>query len=194
MKKWSTVLLAVLALILLLAAVFFTMRTVSDGAPVEESKIVEDENGCEIQREQLIVRGNSLEPFIQSGREITALLGYYSCNEVKRGDVVLYRYAGNKNLLIKIVRGVPGDTFSFFRQDGNLYNLYVNEELVRNSEGIPYRFNDQAFRMLSLYIRDYKGVIPARAYLILGDQPDGSLDSERFGLVDISDISGKVVY
>jgi len=47
--------------------------------------------------------------------------------------------------------------------------------------------------MLSLYERDYKGVIPKNAYLILGNLVEGSLDSSRFGLVGKSDFLGKVV-
>jgi type IV secretory pathway protease TraF len=45
--------------------------------------------------------------------------------------------------------------------------------------------------MLSLYEKDYKGIIPQNTYLILGDQPSGSVDSSVFGLVDKSDILGK---
>ena len=47
--------------------------------------------------------------------------------------------------------------------------------------------------MLSLYENDYKGMIPSKAYLILGNLSGGSLDASRFGLIDRSDILGKVL-
>jgi len=46
--------------------------------------------------------------------------------------------------------------------------------------------------MLSLYERDYKGVIPENAYLLLGNRASGSVDSTTFGLVDKSGIVAKV--
>ena len=47
--------------------------------------------------------------------------------------------------------------------------------------------------MISLYIKDYKGIIPPDTYLILGDNPFGTYDSTRFGLIDKSNIVGKVL-
>ena len=46
--------------------------------------------------------------------------------------------------------------------------------------------------MLSLYERDYQGKIPEDAYLVLGDNINGSLDSRNFGLIGKQDILGKV--
>ncbi|MEK7212166.1 MAG: S26 family signal peptidase [Patescibacteria group bacterium] len=59
--------------------------------------------------------------------------------------------------------------------------------------GKPYLVGDSSYRMLSLYINDYKGQIPVNAYLLLGDNPGGSYDSTAFGLVGRSDILGKVI-
>jgi type IV secretory pathway protease TraF len=48
--------------------------------------------------------------------------------------------------------------------------------------------------MLSLYEDDCSEGIPQNTYLILGNLTSGSLDSSRFGLIDKSDILGKVEY
>jgi|GEM_PF-6965019 len=48
--------------------------------------------------------------------------------------------------------------------------------------------------MLGLYIRDYDGAIPPNTFLVLGENASGTDDSSRYGLVDISDIVGKVVW
>jgi signal peptidase I len=116
------------------------------------------------------------------------LWGYYACHEVMRDDIVFLDYAGNENPLIKIVKGIPGDTFSF-----NKHDLYINEKLLTNSEGRSYHFDRDAKNLLSIYMHDYNNVIPQDVYLVLGNKPGGSLDSTRFGLVNKIDILGKAV-
>jgi signal peptidase I len=130
---------------------------------------------CSTTTELLTVQGTSLDPFIKPGQTIKALFGYYDCHEIKRGDVVLFDYAGNKNPVIKIVKGVSGDKFELRQLDSRAYLIYGN-----------------AYKMLSLYEKDYKGVIPKNAYLLLGNRISGSVDSTTFGLVEKSDIIAKV--
>lgn len=147
--------------------------------------------GMEIQEE--IVRGQSLAPLVEDGETIQALLGYYACNPIAREDLVLFRLAGNEDLLIKIVKGIPGDTLALEKGEGGLYFILVNGTKAVNSQGLPYAVNNARAHMLSLYINDYGGAIPPDAYLILGDMPSGSRDSTTFGLVGKSDIAGKAI-
>ncbi|MFA5442008.1 MAG: S26 family signal peptidase [Candidatus Paceibacterota bacterium] len=70
--------------------------------------------------------------------------------------------------------------------------MIVNNKIVKNSEGKPYLISGNAYKMLSLYEKDYKGVIPENAYLLLGNLIFGSLDSTHFGLIDKSGIVAKV--
>ena len=146
---------------------------------------------CSIKTEEMIVRGNSLDPLIKSDQTIKALFGYYDCNKIKIGDIVLFDYAGNKNSVIKIVKGISGDKFEL-RQSNSGYNIIVNGQIVKNSENEPYLVSGNAYKMLSLYEKDYKGVIPEDAYLLLGNRISGSVDSTTFGLVDKSGIIAKV--
>ncbi|MBI1961439.1 MAG: signal peptidase I, partial [Parcubacteria group bacterium] len=44
-----------------------------------------------------------------------------------------------------------------------------------------------------LYVRDYAGVVPGGAYLVLGNRATGSDDSTVFGLIDANRIKGKVL-
>lgn len=145
---------------------------------------------CPVKTEERIVRGGSLQGLIEDGRTVKILFGYYRCHKIKRGDVVVYNFAGNKAPIIKIVKAVEGDKFHLERTDGG-WHILINGEIVKNSEGQPYLLNERGYKMLSLYERDYQGIIPENAYLLLGNKTDGSLDSTHFGLVDKSDILGK---
>ena len=146
---------------------------------------------CSIKIEEMTVRGSSLDPLIKPEQTIKALFGYYNCHEIERGDVVLFDYAGNKNPLIKVVKGIPGDKFELRETEGG-WNIIVNNKYVKNFEGKPYLISGNRYKMLALYERDYKGMIPENAYLLLSNQISGSVDSTRFGLVDKSGIIAKV--
>ena len=146
---------------------------------------------CLIKTEEMIVRGNSLDPLIKPEQTIRALFGYYDCNKIKRGDIVLFDYAGNKNFVIKIVKGISGVKFEL-RETGSGWNIIVNNQIIKNSENKLYLISGNAYKMLSLYERDYKGVIPENTYLLLGNRVSGSVDSTTFGLVDKSGIVAKV--
>lgn len=145
---------------------------------------------CPITVEIKTIRGNSLEPLIESGSQIKVLFGYYNCNEVKRDDLIIYSYAGDENPLIKIVKGLPNDRFGLQKTEGG-WHILINGKILKNSENQPYLLDERGYKMLSLYEKDYKGVIPENAYLILGNSAGGTLDSTHFGLVDKSDILGK---
>jgi signal peptidase I len=120
------------------------------------------------------------------------LRDYYACHEAERGDVVLYRYAGNDDPLIKIVRAVPEDTLEL-RATASGALIIINGEALATSSGEPYQLDARAAGLLRLYERDYGGRIPPNSYLILGNLVHGSLDSTRFGLVDKSSLIGKAL-
>lgn len=139
---------------------------------------------CLVEKEPLKVQGTSMEPMIEDGREMTVVMKYYDCNEISRNDIILYRYAGSEDPLIKRVVGVPGDTFSYI--DGR---VVINGEDVKNSAGVTYNIDSN---LLRLYANSYP-VIRENTYLILGDNPQGTLDSSRFGLINKKDVLGRVV-
>ncbi len=196
MNKGLYIILAILLLILISLNSDFGKAFFSKESQVTLQNQSNDIKNAEIQdclikTEEMTVRGNSLGPLIKPEQTIKALFGYYDCYEIERGDIVLFNYAGNKNPVIKIVKGISGDKFELRKLDGG-WNIIVNNEIVRNSEDKPYLISGNAYKMLSLYERDYKGVIPENAYLLLGNQVSGSVDSTVFGLVDKSGIVAKV--
>jgi signal peptidase I len=138
------------------------------------------------------VRGSSLSGIIEPSENIKILINYYECNQVERNDIVAYNFTGNEVPIIKIVKGIEGDKFQLKKID-NCYNILINNKIVKNSKNIPYCINEQGYRMLSLYEKDYNNIIPKNTYLLLGNLATGSTDSTRFGLVDKSDFIGKVI-
>lgn len=138
------------------------------------------------------VRGGSLSGIVEDGESVKVWEGYYNCHPVRRNDIVLYKYADKPAPLIKIVKAVPGDNFRL-EQVGNGWRIRLNGERLANSEGEPYRLADAQMRVLALYEKDYQGVIPEGAYLLMGNLANGSNDSTRFGLVSKNDLVGKMV-
>jgi signal peptidase I len=170
-------------LVLFLAIAFVTISQVYPGEP-------EDSGDCVTKVQFLEVRGNSLAPLINAGQTIKLVYGYYNCHPVEREDIIAYNYVGNAAPIIKIVKAVPGDKWYLRKSNGD-YLIVVNDKPLVNSEGKFYQIPESKKKMLQLYVEDYP-VLPENTYLILGNQVSGSLDATRFGLIDKSDILGKV--
>lgn len=138
----------------------------------------------------------SLAGAVAPGSTVDAEFGIYACEPAKRGDIVLYRFAGNPVPVIKIVKGVPGDHFALSTELG-LSTLLINDGVAKNAQGASYVIAPSERRMLELYVNDnrkggYFAVIPADTYLLLGNQAAGSIDSRRFGLVARGDLLARV--
>ncbi len=143
--------------------------------------------------ETVIVRGTSLSPLIRPGEEVKIFRGYYRDHPVQRGDIVLVNYSGNENPLIKIVKGLPQDSFALQKGDNRAgWHILINNKILKNSENKDYVNYGKRHKMLSLYIKDFNGVIPENTYLVLGNIPAGTLDSTRFGLIDGKQIIARV--
>jgi len=194
-KELYIILVFLLLVLILLDSNFsnsFLDRVLQVSSQNQDNNITNSEiQDCLIETEEMIVHGNSLDPLIKPEQTIKALFGYYDCHKIKRGDIILFDYAGNKNFVIKIVKGISGDKFELKETEGG-WNIIVNNQIVRNSEDKPYLISGNAYKMLSLYENDYKGLIPENAYLLLGNRISGSVDSTTFGLVDKSSIIAKV--
>lgn len=141
------------------------------------------------------VRGGSMRPLIEPGAKVKVELGYYSCREVVRGDLVLYDYQGNYDPLLKIAAGIPGDRFETVPDPtAPIYsNILVNGQVLKTSSGEPYVLEPRGTRLLSLYAEDYGSVIPPGTYLLMGDSPRGALDSTVFGLVSKNSLIGRAL-
>jgi len=176
MKK---ILYLILAIFILVVATGFFSR-------------INQNSACPVEKALFTVRGNSMVGLLESGQEVTASMGYYQCHDARRGDIVLYKLAASSEPIVKIVRAIPGDTWSL-QEVGDRYQIIVNGRVLTTSKNEPYQFGSKNAALLENYIRDYKGIIPENAYLIFGNQVSGSVDSSRLGLVSKKDFLGKVI-
>ena len=126
----------------------------------------------------MIVHGDSMYPALKNMH--LALIDKRA-EDLRAGDVVVFRCRGLKSMLVKRVAGCPGDTVKI--EDGRLY--------VNGDESPLYRDNKI----------DYSGllsdetVLGDNEYIVLGDNLEHSKDSryEEVGIVDKKDITGRVI-
>ena len=136
----------------------------------------------------VVVSGDSLSGIIGGGTNVTVQTNL-NCTSIDRNDLVLYNYAGRPDPVIKIVKALPGDTWKLEGCNIIVNNIILNTRNPDGSIGAPYCIGDT--RRLKLYANDYP-IIPPNTYLILGNKPEGTIDSSVFGLVDRQDIVGVV--
>lgn len=138
------------------------------------------------------VNGRSMTGLLENNHNYTFDFNY--TKQIEKGDIVLYDYKGLEGGVVKQVKARQGDHFELKKQkDTNYYYLYVNEELVTNSYNKPIKINNQGYRMLHLYEKDYHNTIPPNTFLLLGNKPYNTIDSTKFGLISRQDILGVYV-
>jgi signal peptidase I len=182
----TKIIVTIFVLLALSVTIYTSLKT------KEKSELKTDQKE-EIVKESRTVRGNSLSGVINSAEEVTILNGYYKNNKVERDDIILYDYKGSENGIIKIAKGIPGDSIELQKTEQST-NIIINGKILVTSENEPYTLDEKAVTLLSRYIKSNANVIPKDQYLILGNLPQGSQDSTRFGFIARQDILGKVEY
>lgn len=140
---------------------------------------------CGLHVKSFTVRGDSMSPLLKSAQEIRVSLDYYKCHRPVVGDIVIIKITDDRNEIVKKVVGGPGDFFEYRNR-----NIYINKKLLKNSQGQAYALDS---KMLELYAKSYP-TLPKDTYLVMGDNISGTLDSSKFGMIDIRQITGKVLF
>lgn len=135
-----------------------------------------------------ILTGTSLSPVLLPDDQLLFLGGYYKCNSIKKGDLVLYRWGDKKNVA-KFVRGMAGDILTVEEISPDQWRLELNGQPLHNSTGAEYILSEQKAALIRLYARK----IEVNEVLLLGNKSNGSHDSTVFGLVNTSQLSGKLI-
>ena len=132
--------------------------------------------------------GTSLSPMLLPDDQLLFLGGYYKCNSIKKGDLVLYRWGDKKNVA-KFVRGMAGDILTVKEISPDQWRLELNGQPLYNSTGAEYVLSEEKAALIRLYARK----IEVNEVLLLGNKSNGSHDSTVFGLVNTSQLSGKLI-
>jgi len=134
------------------------------------------------------IKGVSLSPLLEHGQEVEALMGYYDCNPLKRGEIIILKFKTRKEIFVKKLVAFPGDKLEFQEN-----NALLNGKILKNSENKPYVFSKRSKKILSIPLND--GFIPEGRFLVLSETTSPSaFDSRRFGFVEKNHIIGKVRY
>lgn len=120
------------------------------------------------------VDGESMEGTLYDGEIVLLNKIGLRVNGLKRYDVVVFKY--NKDLLIKRVIGLPGETIEYLNNE-----LYINYKKAE----LPLDFE---------YTDDFKYTVPEGEYFVVGDNRDNSKDSRYFGSIKLKSIRGKASY
>jgi len=132
------------------------------------------------------VDGTSMSPFLQNGETVTTYENYYDCNEIERGNIIIFNFKTREGDYIKKVQGMPNDILEF--EEGY---IKINGEHVLNSEGKKYKLNSVQQKILSIPLVDNQ--IPRNGYLVLGDDIDSkTFDSRQFGYINKDQVIGKI--
>ena len=151
-----------------------------------------NEGDCSVKISEHFIRGQSMSELFQPETRIEAEEGWYACHPVKRDDIVLVRLPHRKDPLIKIAKVIPGDRFELKSLSGASYQLLINRQVAKTPKGQSYLFSGSAYKMLSLYEKDFKGVMPKDTYFVFGTQPGGSLDSAKYGPITHAALMARV--
>ncbi len=135
---------------------------------------------------QRTIDGTSMSPLLQNGETVTTFENYYDCNEIKKGDILIFNFKTREGDYIKKIVGMPNEKLEF--EEGY---IKINGEYVLNSAGNKYKLNSSQQKILSIPLVDNQ--IPRNGYLVLGDNTGSStFDSRQFGYINKSQIIGKV--
>ena len=131
-----------------------------------------------------IVFGISMQPSFETGDYVYASRLNYLVNEPQRQDVIILNHPSEETHLIKRVIGLPNENVLidetgevFISKDGKIFSP-INERYA-----IPHMSGDR----ILIETNDDE-------YVVLGDHRRVSLDSRSWGVIEESDILGKVVW
>jgi len=135
------------------------------------------------EEQSILIKGQSMEPTLQNGEEVKAIIGYYGCHAPARGDIVLFKRPDG--LGVKRIAAIPDDTWKVKER-----TLFINGK-VATRDGRAYAITPKMQSFLQQYASF--SPLPAEHYFLLADYTGNAYDSRRIGVIAKSDIVGKIV-
>ncbi len=128
-----------------------------------------------------IVSGASMDPTFTDGQYIIVDQLSYKFNNPTRGDVVIFRYAGDTSkFFIKRIIGLPGETVKIVSNEIFIKKVGANEFEKLDEQNITKDFSFTAEWTL----------LPDELF-VMGDNRKNSLDSRYFGPIKKDTIIGR---
>ena len=131
----------------------------------------------------------------------------FNIGEPKRGDIVLFRFPGDKSILyVKRVIGLPGDHVVYRNKVLIINNIIMMQTpfgMELDAEGgfsmpVQVRIENLDKVTHKIFIRpgykeyeDVDVVVPQDSYFMMGDNRDGSNDSREWGFVPEENLVGR---
>jgi len=132
------------------------------------------------------INGASMEPNFHNGEFILTNKILYKFRPPARGDVVIFKSPGNKEIdYIKRIIGLPGDTVSL-RDNA----FYVNNQKVVE----PYLAPSTPIFGGSYLGEGQSIVVPPGSFFMAGDNRPHSSDSREFGPIAETDFIGTAIF
>jgi len=125
-----------------------------------------------------VVDGSSMSPTFPPGSRVyTAPIS----TPLKRGDIVLVD-DGNKEYALKRIIAMPGETLQMWRG-----YVFINRKMLREPylTRHTYTFADPLSELA-------KFKLAPNQYFVMGDNREYSVDSRRYGPVDLSQVKSRV--
>lgn len=128
----------------------------------------------------------SMEPNYYENDRLVVEKVSYRFREPARGDVVVFRFPDNPDiLLIKRIIGLPGETLTI-REN----NVYINDQLLAE----PY-IAEPNTSFPGSFLHDEKPfTIPHDQFIVMGDNRANSGDSRIFGTIHRDSIIGMAMF
>ena len=104
-------------------------------------------------------------------------------------DLIVFKYSGESSkLFVKSIFGIPGNILTTV-DSGTGFILTLNSKQVNLANDTPLVYPSYKRAIFDMY----QWILSANSYLVLGNNPDESYDSSRFGLISGEQIIGKVI-
>lgn len=135
-----------------------------------------------------LVDGGSMLPNLKSGELLLIDKITFDINNLKRGDVIVFRHSKNDQyngkFFIKRLMGLPGDKIIIENGVTTFYNSQNPNGMILDESFVRFKDN----------VKNINIELGEDEYLVLGDNRAESYDSRSWGVVYKKDISGKAVF